>query len=47
MRLILARVLWNFDLELMKESWNWNDQKIYALWEKGPMMVKLTPVSRE
>ncbi|KAK3301698.1 cytochrome P450 [Chaetomium strumarium] len=47
MRLILARVLWNFDLELMNESWNWNDQKIYLLWEKGPLMVKLTPVSRQ
>lgn len=46
MRLILARLLWNFDLELMPESRNWNDQKIYTLWEKGAMDVKLTPVSR-
>ncbi|KAK4205300.1 putative isotrichodermin C-15 hydroxylase [Triangularia verruculosa] len=47
MRLILARLMWNFDLELMPESENWNDQKIYTLWEKGAINVKLTPVVRE
>ncbi|KAL2018184.1 hypothetical protein VTK56DRAFT_1157 [Thermocarpiscus australiensis] len=47
MRLILARVLWNFDLELMPESRNWDDQKIYTLWEKGALMVKLTATSRQ
>ncbi|KAL2163757.1 hypothetical protein VTH06DRAFT_5816 [Thermothelomyces fergusii] len=46
MRLILARLLWNFDLELMPESRRWNEQKIYILWEKGAINVKLTPVSR-
>lgn len=46
MRLILARLLWNFDLELMPESRNWKDQKIYTLWEKGALNVKLTPVAR-
>ncbi|KFY23056.1 hypothetical protein V493_06128, partial [Pseudogymnoascus sp. VKM F-4281 (FW-2241)] len=47
MRLILAQVLWNFDLELTTESENWADQKIYSLWEKTPLYVKLTPVMRE
>ena len=47
MRLILARLLWNFDLELMPESRTWNDQKIYVLWEKGAINVKLFPVLRE
>lgn len=47
MRLILAHVLWNFDLELATESENWADQKIFSLWEKGPLYVKLTPVVRE
>lgn len=45
MRLILGKVLWNFDLELMPESRNWDDQKIYVLWEKTPLMVRL--VARE
>lgn len=30
MRLILTRVLWNFDLELQAESKNWADQKVSA-----------------
>ncbi|KFY12419.1 hypothetical protein V492_03889 [Pseudogymnoascus sp. VKM F-4246] len=46
MRLILARVLWNFDLELAPESENWADQEIFSLWEKGQLHVKLTPVLR-
>lgn len=46
MRLILARLLWNFDLELMPESRNWADQKIYTLWQKGAINVKLTPVAK-
>ncbi|KAL4736476.1 cytochrome P450 [Aspergillus similis] len=41
MRVILARVLWNFDLELCQESENWSDQKSYVLWEKGALMCRL------
>lgn len=48
MRLILARVLWNFDMRLAEDSKDWIDkQKIYLLWEKGPLNVYLTPRSRE
>ncbi|OBT98661.2 hypothetical protein VE01_03550 [Pseudogymnoascus verrucosus] len=46
MRLILAQVLWNFDMELAPESNNWASQKIFSLWQKGPLYVKLTPVVR-
>lgn len=46
MRLILARVLWNFDMELMPESSKWAEQKIYSLWEKGAINVKLSPACR-
>ncbi|KAK4681747.1 hypothetical protein QC764_110160 [Podospora pseudoanserina] len=46
MRLIMARLLWNFDLELMPESEEWNRQRIYVLWEKGAVNVRLTPVVR-
>ncbi|KAH6715439.1 cytochrome P450 [Leptodontidium sp. MPI-SDFR-AT-0119] len=42
MRLIFARMLWNFDMELMEDSRGWSDQKIFALWEKKPLNVKLT-----
>ena len=41
MRLILAKVLFNFDLELAEGSEDWLDQKAYAIWEKGPLNVRL------
>lgn len=45
MRLILARILWNFDLELSGASRGWLDeQKVYTLWDKGVLDVYLTPV---
>ncbi|KAM0123417.1 hypothetical protein ACHAO1_011300 [Botrytis cinerea] len=43
MRVILARTIWKFDLELCPESRGWNDQKSYILWEKPSLMCKLTP----
>ena len=46
MRLILARLVWNFDLELCKESVGWEKQKSYILWEKGPLWVRCKPVVR-
>ncbi|KAH7047586.1 RadP cytochrome P450 epoxidase [Macrophomina phaseolina] len=47
MRLILSYTLWHFDLELCGESEDWLDQRVYALWEKKPLMVRLKPVERE
>ncbi|APA13827.1 hypothetical protein SS1G_13923 [Sclerotinia sclerotiorum 1980 UF-70] len=45
MRLILARILWNFDLELAPESKNWGeDMKIFLLWEKPELLVRLRGV---
>ncbi|KAL4874936.1 cytochrome P450 [Aspergillus karnatakaensis] len=38
MRIVLARLLWNFDLELCEESQEWADQKSYALWDRPPLM---------
>ncbi|KAH8661384.1 cytochrome P450 [Tricladium varicosporioides] len=43
MRLILARVLWHFDFELQQDSINWPDQKVYGLWLKVPLNVRLIP----
>ena len=43
-RLILARLLWNFNMELMPESSNWHVQKTFLLYEKGPLYCRLTPV---
>lgn len=41
MRLILCKLLFNFDLTLEAESMNWLDQKVYYLWNKPPLMVSL------
>jgi len=46
MRLILAKILWNFDLSLEEESKQWRQQRLHLLWSKGPLMVRLTPVER-
>jgi cytochrome P450 len=42
MRIILARVLWNFDVELCRESERWLEQRAFILYEKPPLMVRLT-----
>ena len=41
MRHILARVLWNFDLELVDKEENWMKQKTYALREKLPLFCHI------
>ncbi|KAK4978487.1 hypothetical protein LTR28_005318 [Elasticomyces elasticus] len=45
-RLILAKTLWNFDLSLCAQSHRWADQKVYLLWEKQPLICRLTSVQR-
>ncbi|KAK1491007.1 hypothetical protein CCUS01_14255 [Colletotrichum cuscutae] len=47
MRLILAHLTWNSDMELAEESRGWAEkQKVYSLWEKGPLKVHMSPVQR-
>ena len=47
MRLILAKVLWHFDLELVRPEEDWmRTQKVFALWEKESLGVKLTAAER-
>ena len=41
MRSILARVLWHFDMELCEESRDWANQKVFILWEKPALDVRL------
>lgn len=42
---MLAKVLWNFDLELSEKMMegDWSDQKVYLLNQKMPMYVKMMP----
>ncbi|CAF9936538.1 MAG: hypothetical protein ALECFALPRED_006883 [Alectoria fallacina] len=47
-RIILARVLFEFDLELMDSSRSWLENlKVFFLWQKDPLMVRLRPVFRD
>jgi hypothetical protein len=43
MRIIMAKILWNFNLTLEDVSRDWTNQKVYLIWAKHPLMVKLTP----
>jgi len=45
MRLLLSKVVYNFDFELCPESEGWLDQKAFLLWDKRPLMVKLKAVN--
>lgn len=41
MRQILARVLWNFDLEMVDKDLDWPNQKAYTVWQKGPLVCSI------
>ena len=44
MRLILAKILYRFDVELAPEARGWLDeQKIYGLWDKPSLPFYLRP----
>ncbi|KAF2455341.1 benzoate 4-monooxygenase cytochrome P450 [Lineolata rhizophorae] len=46
MRLILAKTVFSFDMELAPESENWfSRNKVFSLWEKPPLMASLTAVN--
>lgn len=46
MRLILAKILWNFDLSLEDPNFEWIKQRCQVIWEKPDLMVHLKPVQR-
>lgn len=41
MRLILAKIIWNFDMTLEERSKTWIQQSVYTLWDKPPLYVKI------
>ncbi|KAH8732355.1 cytochrome P450 [Phaeosphaeriaceae sp. PMI808] len=45
MRLIMAKVFYEFDLELASGSEGWEDQNTFILWQKKPLMCKLKAVN--
>ena len=45
MRLVIAKLLWHFDLELNAErTGDWFEQKAWGMWERPPLYVKLKEV---
>lgn len=45
MRVLLATVVLSFDLKLCEESQDWDDQKVFTLWEKKPLVCTLTAIN--
>lgn len=43
MRLAVGKLIFNFDFELYDESRSWTRQKVYVLWEKNPLYVRIKP----
>ena len=47
MRVILARLLWNFDIDLCNDSRGWDQQRTFTLWEKNALMCRLRDIRDE
>ena len=47
MRLILARMLWSFDMQLAPECQDWDNQESWIQWDKKPLLVKLRPLGKK
>ena len=43
-QLILAKLLWNYDITREGPDGDWEDQKTFMIWEKRPLEVKLAEV---
>jgi hypothetical protein len=43
MRLILASMLLHFDMKLSAETGDWMHQGCHFIWDKKPLLVKLSP----
>ena len=44
MRLVLAKILYHFDLEEASNLDGWLDQKVWFVWQKKPLWLRLKPV---
>ena len=42
MRSILTRLVWNFKMELCEDSKDFLNQKVFLLWEKPALNVKIS-----
>jgi len=44
MRLVLTRLLFEFNLELAEDTQDWTQAKIWTVWRKHPLWIKLKAV---
>lgn len=42
LRVTVAKLLWNFDLNRGEDDWDWTSQPAYFAWEKRPLYVQLS-----
>lgn len=47
MRLILARILYRFEVELAPEAGDWFNQKVFVVWDKPALPFYLKPASSQ
>ncbi|KAE8382756.1 cytochrome P450 [Aspergillus bertholletiae] len=47
MRLVLARLIWEFDWELAPGSEGWEEASVFNVWSTKPLNIKFTPVIRQ
>lgn len=43
MKLIMGKLFWHFDMELVDKESDWTQQSIYGLWDKDPLMIRMIP----
>ena len=39
----MSKMIWNFDFDLVNDDGNWPNQKVYVLYQKKQMMIRLNP----
>ncbi|KAI2468982.1 cytochrome P450 [Annulohypoxylon bovei var. microspora] len=48
MRLIMAKIIYNFDMSISDDSLRWmKDQKTYVLWDKPSLNIYMKPIAKE
>ncbi|KAE8398257.1 benzoate 4-monooxygenase cytochrome P450 [Aspergillus pseudonomiae] len=43
-RIVLAKLLWHFDIILDPQCEKWDTQKSYSVWERPPLLITITPI---
>ena len=45
MRIVLAKLLWHFDVTLQPTLLPWDEVRSYIVWEKAPLWARLKSVA--